>query len=83
MREAVRGGCKAFFLTVDSPTLGNRESDFRAQGLVGDASRLCGLTEEELTGLASCRWTTVRTTTSTPRRFPTMIRRSPGVIFPG
>ncbi|SCZ91837.1 BZ3500_MvSof-1268-A1-R1_Chr5-3g08169 [Microbotryum saponariae] len=35
MKQAREGGCKAFFLTVDSPTLGNREEDARAQGLAG------------------------------------------------
>ena len=40
MREAVDGGCRGFFLTVDSPTLGNREADFRAQGLAGNVSLL-------------------------------------------
>lgn len=38
MREAIKGGCTAFFLTVDSPTLGNRENDSRAQGLAGNVS---------------------------------------------
>ncbi|KAK4705069.1 L-lactate dehydrogenase (cytochrome), partial [Phenoliferia sp. Uapishka_3] len=35
MKEAVDGGVRGFFLTVDSPTLGNREADFREQGLAG------------------------------------------------
>ncbi|SCV72725.1 BQ2448_4262 [Microbotryum intermedium] len=35
MKQAREGGCQAFFLTVDSPTLGNREDDVRAQGLAG------------------------------------------------
>lgn len=38
MKEAVDGGCRGFFLTVDSPTLGNREADFRVQGLAGNVS---------------------------------------------
>ncbi|KAI5477940.1 L-mandelate dehydrogenase [Pseudohyphozyma bogoriensis] len=35
MKKAIDGGCKGFFLTVDSPTLGNREDDFRVQELAG------------------------------------------------
>ncbi|KAM0751511.1 L-mandelate dehydrogenase [Meredithblackwellia eburnea MCA 4105] len=36
LKQAIDGGCKSFFLTVDSPTLGNREADFREQGLAGN-----------------------------------------------
>lgn len=45
MKEAREGGCTAFFLTVDSPTLGNREADAKAQRLGGSVSRMSSVHE--------------------------------------
>ncbi|KAI5479100.1 acetolactate synthase [Pseudohyphozyma bogoriensis] len=36
MNEAIEGGCKAFFVTVDTATFGNRQSDFSYQKLPGN-----------------------------------------------
>ncbi|KAI5480917.1 L-mandelate dehydrogenase [Pseudohyphozyma bogoriensis] len=35
MQQAIEGGVNAFFVTVDSAAFGNRETDFRSQGLPG------------------------------------------------
>ncbi|KAI5476148.1 hypothetical protein MNV49_000366 [Pseudohyphozyma bogoriensis] len=35
MQAAIDGGCNAFFVTVDTATLGNRETDYRSQSLPG------------------------------------------------